>query len=68
MTDYSYPTMMAERSLKDLHNAMLENRYEDAVMACLNVIVEVRLALASIKDMQRVEEERRQAIAAFSSV
>lgn len=68
MTDYSYPTMMAERSLKDLHNAMLENRYEDAVMACLNAIVEVRLALAAIKDMRRVEEERRQAIAAFSSV
>lgn len=68
MTDYSYPTMMAERSLKELHNAMLENRYDDAMMACLNAIVEVRLALASIKDMQRVEEERRQAIAASRSV
>lgn len=68
MTDYSYPTMMAERSLKELHNAMLENRYDDAMMACLNTIVEVRLAVAAIKEMQRVEEERRQAIAASRSV
>jgi hypothetical protein len=49
--DYAYPTMMAERSLKELHNAMLENRPDDALLAGLNAIVEVRLALAAIKDM-----------------
>jgi hypothetical protein len=48
--------MMAERSLKDLHDAMLENRYDDALLAGLNAIVEVRLALVSIKDM--VERKR----------
>lgn len=50
MIDYAYPTMMAERSLKDLHNYMLENRYDDALIAGLNVIVDVRLALVAIKD------------------
>lgn len=50
MNDYAYPTMMAERSLKDLHNAMLENRHDDALMAALNVIVETRMAIAAIKD------------------
>lgn len=50
MIDYAYPTMMAEKSLKDLHNAMLENRHDDALMAALNAIVETRLAIASIKD------------------
>jgi hypothetical protein len=49
--DYAYPTMMAERSLKELHNAMLENRHDEALLAGLNAIVEVRLALAAIKDM-----------------
>jgi len=51
MIDYAFPTMMAERSLKDLHDAMLENRYDDALLAGLNAIAEVRLALVSIKDM-----------------
>ena len=50
--DYAYPTMMAERSLRDLHNAMLENRHDDALMAGLNAIVEMRLAIAAIKDMK----------------
>lgn len=50
MIDYAYPTMMAERSLKDLHDAMLENRYDDALLAGLNAIVDVRLALIAIKD------------------
>jgi hypothetical protein len=54
--DYAYPTMMAERSLKELHNAMLENRLDDALLAGLNAIVEVRLALAAIKDAK----ERKQ--------
>lgn len=52
ITDYAYPTMMAERSLKDLHNAMLENRHDDALLAALNAIVEVRMAIAAIKDMK----------------
>jgi hypothetical protein len=50
INDYAYPTMMAERSLKDLHNAMLENRYDDALLAALNAIVEVRIAITAIKD------------------
>jgi hypothetical protein len=54
--DYAYPTMMAEKALKDLHEAMLENRYDDALLAGLNAIVDVRLALIAIKDAK----ERKQ--------
>lgn len=50
--DYAYPTMMAERALKDLHNAMLENRYDDAIMAGLNAVTDVRMAILAIKDMK----------------
>ena len=31
MKDYAYPTMMAERALKDLHNAVLDKRWDDAL-------------------------------------
>jgi hypothetical protein len=48
--------MMAEKALKDLHDAMLENRYDDALLAGLNAIVDVRLALVAIKDAK----ERKQ--------
>lgn len=50
--DYAYPTMMAEKSLRDLHNAMLENRHDDALLAGMNAIVETRMAIAAIKDMK----------------
>lgn len=56
INDYAYPTMMAERALKDLHNAMLENRYDDALMAGLNAISSIRVALASIEDAKLKEQ------------
>ena len=31
MIDYAHPTMMAEKALKDLHSAMLDRRYEEAI-------------------------------------
>jgi hypothetical protein len=52
--DYAYPTMMAEKALKDLHNYMLENRLDDALIAGLNAITDIRMALAAIRD----EKER----------
>lgn len=52
MNDYAYPTMMAERALKDLHNAMLENRYDDALLYGLNAITDVRMAMLAIKEMK----------------
>lgn len=56
ITDYAYPTMMAEKALKDLHNYMLENRLDDALIAGLNAITDIRMALAAIRD----EKERKQ--------
>jgi hypothetical protein len=29
--DYAYPTMMAETALKDLHNAVLDKRWDKAL-------------------------------------
>ena len=58
LIDYAYPTMMAEKALKDLHNYMLENRYDDALLAGLHAIVDIRMAITSIKDMKERDANR----------
>lgn len=52
MIDYAYPTMMAEKALKELHDAMLERRYEDAKAAALTCIAETKLARHAIELME----------------
>lgn len=52
MVDYAYPCMMAEKALKNLHNAMLENKYDAALEAGLEALADVRLTIQAIKDMQ----------------
>lgn len=52
MVDYAYPCMMAEKALKNLHNAMLENNYDAALEAGLEALTDVRLTIQAIKDMQ----------------
>jgi hypothetical protein len=59
MIDYAYPTMMAEKALKELHAAVLARRYEDARQAALKCMVECRIAYQSIRVME--EEYARQA-------
>ncbi len=52
MIDYAYPTMMAERALKELHEAMLDRRFEDARQAALRCMVECRIAYHSVRVME----------------
>ena len=52
MIDYAMPTMLAEKALKDLHNAMLENQYGLALEHALQAIVESKLAYHAIIVMQ----------------
>ena len=46
--DYAKPTILAERALKDMHNAMLERRYEDAKDYALEAGYRVRDAIHAI--------------------
>ncbi len=50
--DYAYPCMMAEKALKNLHNAMLEGNYDEALEQALEAMAQVRLTANAIKDMQ----------------
>lgn len=51
MIDYAYPCMMAEKALKDLHNAAIEGRLEDAKEHAMAAIAEVRLTYQSLVAM-----------------
>jgi hypothetical protein len=54
VVDYAYPCMMAEKALKDLHNAMLDRKYDDALEAALVAMAEAKLAYNAIRE----EKER----------
>ncbi len=51
MIDYSYPCMMAEKALKDLHNAAIEGRLDDAAEHALVAIAEARLVYQALQHM-----------------
>ena len=50
MIDYAHPTMMAEKALKDLHEAMLLRLYDEAIEKGMEAIAEVRLAIHAIRE------------------
>jgi hypothetical protein len=52
VVDYAAPCMKAERALKDLHDAMLERKYDRAIEAALQVLAETKLTLNAIKHEQ----------------
>ena len=52
MIDYSYPCMMAEKALKDLHNAAIEGRLEEAKELALVAAAETRLVYQSLEYMR----------------
>jgi len=52
IVDYAYPCMMAEKALRELHNAMLQNDHEAALEHALQAMVEVKLTYNSIQHMK----------------
>ena len=58
MIDYSYPCMMAEKALKDLHNAALENDLEAAKEFALETVTQARMAYAALEHMRQERAAR----------
>jgi len=56
--DYAMPTMMAEKALRDLHNAALNKEFDKAIEFALEAAVQCRMASAALRQMQ-TEERRR---------
>jgi hypothetical protein len=49
VVDYAYPCMMAEKALKELHQAMLDNDYDAALEHALAAMAETKLAYNAIR-------------------
>jgi hypothetical protein len=56
IVDYAYPAMMAEMALRDMHNAMLENKFDEALEHAMKAIVETRITHHSITHMKEQHE------------
>jgi hypothetical protein len=52
IVDYAYPCMMAEKALREAHEAVLKNDFDGAIEQTLQAIVEARLMLNSLKVMK----------------
>lgn len=52
LIDYAHPMMMAERHLKNAHNALLAGDNDEALGELMQAIVETKLAINSIKLME----------------
>ena len=55
IVDYAYPCMMAEKALKQLHDAVLEKNYEQAIELALVAVAEARLTHLSLIQMKEQE-------------
>lgn len=62
MIDYALPTMMAEKALKAVHDAMLMKRYDEALRQSKDAfqhLVDIQFA---IKHEQKLEDERQKRV------
>lgn len=59
IVDYAYPCMMAEKSLRKVHDAMLNNDFETAIEAAIQALVDTKLMVNAIKDMKDMQENLR---------
>ena len=50
MIDYSEPYLAAKKFLQDVHDAMLEQDYDDAISAAQGALIEVRMINIAILD------------------
>jgi len=57
INDYAMPTMMAEKALKELHNAALNKEFDKAIEFALQAAIQCRMASSALRGM--AEEERR---------
>lgn len=55
--DYAHPCMMAEKALKDAHDAVLHKDLDEAIEQTMEALVQTRLMLVSLKHMKEVERK-----------
>lgn len=58
--DYAYPCMMAEKALKEVHHAVLENNYDKALLHSVETLIEVSRMMDAINHMKEKDNALRQ--------
>lgn len=59
IVDYTLSCMMAEKEVKKLHEAMLDRKYDEALRAATQAIVEMRMTYNAIAHEKAEHENRR---------
>ena len=52
INDYALPCMQAEHALKEVHQCMLNNHYDDAVYECTVALTYIGNMIEAIKQMK----------------
>lgn len=60
MIDYAQPAMSAERAMKDMHWAAIENDLDTAMEHCLTALTETRMTLNALKHMKEQRDALRE--------
>lgn len=60
LIDYAAPCMAAEKALRDLHNAVLDGKYDEAMMFALEAAAEARLTYHAISHMKESQNALRE--------
>jgi hypothetical protein len=66
INDYAMPTMLAEKALRDLHNAALNREFDKAIEFALEAAVQCRMASAALWAMDGEEKRRDRQMAVGS--
>lgn len=66
INDYAMPTMLAERALKELHQAALSRDFNKAIEKALEAAVYCRSASAALWAMAEEEKKRDRQVAVGS--
>lgn len=57
LVDYSYPCMMAERAIRDLYNAAIEGRLEEAKELALEAATQARMIYIALEHQREASNQ-----------
>lgn len=63
INDYAYPAMMAEKALRELHNAALNREFDKAIEFALEAALQCRATSAALWAMDQEEKKRDRTLA-----
>ena len=56
IVDYALPCIMAEKALKDCHNAVLEQDLDQAMTKAMDAVVQSRVLYTSLRHMKELQQ------------